>query len=213
MTSRLVLIKTALVLLFIPLVLNSAHAFQALKEDNQHIRVWNKFAMDTLELHKKITAGKKLEVKSSLGGYADDKNFYQEQQYFDHGHLISQVQWEKQNLTRLHSIEVYIRDNKGRVVRDFIAAYLPHYHNAPTQTLVSFHHYNGNLHAFRSFDASGFRVLERCTGKNKNGKDVNIILDEDELNEDPDNVMKSSDYKQCFTGLTQTRLGKYIIPQ
>lgn len=213
MTMRTQIIKTTLVFLSLPLMLSSAYALQSLKEDNKHIRTWNKFALDTLKLHKKITTGKKLTVKTRTGGYAHDKKFYKEERYFDHGRLVSQVQWERENPTRLHSVEVYIRDEKGRVMRDFIAAYLPHYHNAPTQTLVSFHNYNGKLHAFRSFDASGYRVLERCNGKNKKGEQVNIMLDEDELDENPDNVMNSSDYKQCFAGLKQASLGKYIIPQ
>jgi hypothetical protein len=123
------------------------------------------------------------------------------------------VQWEKDAPDQLHTIEVYIYDEKGRVSRDYMAAYLPHYHNAPTQTLISFHHYSDQLHAFRTFDASGDRILERCEGKNKQGQLVNFLLDEDELYEDPDNVQTSADYKSCFAGLTQTQLGKYILPQ
>ena len=213
MTLREVVTKTTLVFLLLPLMLNYAYALQSLKEDNEHIRRWNQFALDSLKLHKKMTAGKDLIVKTRIGGYADDKDFYKEESYFEHGRLVSLVQWEKENPTRLHSIEVYVRDKKGRVIRDYIAAYLPHYHNAPTQTLISFHHYNGDLHAFRSFDASGYRVIERCTGKNSQGQEVNILLDEDELDENPDNVMNGSDYKQCFSGLKQTRLGKYLVPQ
>lgn len=212
MNHKFVMLRTVLFLSLASLMMTWVYAFEPMKEDNQHIRTWNKFAMDCLELHKKLTGGKHLDVKTRIGGYAHNKDFYKEERYFDNGHLVSQVQWERENPTRLHSIEVYLRDKNGRVMRDFIAAYLPHYHNAPTQTLISFHHYNGGLHAFRSFDASGYRVLERCNGKNKKGEVVNIILDEDELAEDPDNVMNGSNYKQCFAGLKQTRLGKYLIP-
>lgn len=188
-------------------------AAEPMKGDNIHVRVWNKFANDTLNLHKKLTAGKKLQVKTSTGGYAHAKDFYIENRYFENGRLISQVQWEKDAPKQLHTIEVYIHDEKGRVVRDFMAAYLPVYHNAPTQTLISFHQYNNQLHAFRSFDATGDRIIERCTGKNKKGQPVNFILDEDELYNDDDGTMLSSDYKECFAGLKQNSLGKYIIPQ
>lgn len=188
-------------------------AIEAMKQDNKHIRSWNKFASDTLALHKKLTAGTNITVKSGTGGYANLENFYLEKRYYNNNRLISKVQWEKENPEQLHTIEVYIYDVEGRVIRDFSAAYLPFYHNAPTQTLISFHHYNGQLHAFRSFDASGDRILERCTGTNKKGQKVNFILDEDELYEESDGFMLSAEYKQCFDGLKQNNAGKYIIPQ
>lgn len=190
-----------------------ASATEPMKGDNKHVRTWNKFADDSLTLHKKLTDGKKLKVKTQIGSYANVKDFYIEHRYFDKGNLISQVQWEKDNPKQLHTIEVYVHDKQGRVVRDFMAAYLPFYHNAPTQTLISFHHYNNNLHAFRSFDASSDTILERCTGKNKKGQAVNFILDEDDLYNDDDGIIGSADYNECFVGLKQDKLGKYIIPQ
>lgn len=113
----------------------------------------------------------------------------------------------------LHTIEVYVHDKLGRVVRDYTAAYLPFYHNAPTQTLISLHHYNNKLHAFRSFDASGDTVLERCEGKDSKGQTVNLLLDEDDLLYDNDGIMDSAEYKQCFAGFKHDKLGKYILPQ
>lgn len=202
-----------LLVLLIPFTAGLVSATEAMKEDNIHVRVWNKFANDTLNLHKKLTAGKNLQVKTRIGSYANVKDFYVEQRYLDNGRLISQVQWEKENPKTLHTIEVYLHDKKGRVIRDFLAAYLPFYHNAPTQTLISFHHYSGHLHAFRSFDASGDTVLERCNGKDKNGQEINLLLDEDDLINDPDDLIGSKDYNACFTGLKQNTLGKYINPQ
>ena len=110
-------------------------ATEVMKNDNKHVRVWNKFADDTLKLHKKLTKDKQLQIKTSIGSYANVKDFYIEYKYFRKDKLISQVQWEKGNPTTLHTIEVFLHDSKGRVVRDFMAAYLPFYHNAPTQTL------------------------------------------------------------------------------
>ncbi|MCK5385729.1 MAG: hypothetical protein KAJ39_00990 [Gammaproteobacteria bacterium] len=200
-------------ILIIPFMSSVVFATEAMKGDNKHVRVWNKFANDSLALHKKLTDGKKLQVKTSIGSYANVKDFYVEYRYFDKGKLISQVQWEKDDPKTLHTIEVFVHDKQGRVIRDFMAAYLPFYHNAPTQTLISIHHYTGNLHAFRSFDASGDVVLERCTGKNEKGQDVNMLLDEDDLINDPDDLMGSKEYNSCFDGLKQEKLGKFIIPQ
>jgi hypothetical protein len=200
---------------FLALIFAATPVFAAepMKEDNKHVRVWNQFAQDTLKLHKQLTAGKNLQVKTRVGSYANVKNFYIERRYFSKGKLVSQVQWEKDNPETLHTIEVYLHDQKGRVTRDFVAAYLPFYHNAPTQTLASFHHYNGNLHAFRSFDASGYKVLERCNGKDSKGQVVNLLLDEDDLLNDPDDLLSTKEYRACFEGLKQQQLGKYITPQ
>ena len=210
--------KHILSILSIPLTVTifsftTVFATEPMKEDSTHVRVWNKFASDILRLHQRLTSGKDLQVKTRIGSYANVKNFYIEHRYFNKDKLISQVQWEKDNPETLHTIEVYVYDDKGRVIRDFLAAYLPFYHNAPTQTLASFHHYNGSLHAFRSFDASGDKVLERCTGKDSKGQEINLLLDEDDLINDPDELIGSKDYLACFTGLKQQQLGKYIIPQ
>jgi len=202
-----------IIIFILPLVFSNAFAAESIKGDNQHVRVWNKFASDSLKLHKKLTEGKNLEVKTRIGSYANVKDFYIENRYLDNGKLVSQVQWEKDDPKTLHTVEVYLRDSKGRVVRDFMAAYLPFYHNAPTQTLISIHHYNGELHSFRSFDASGEVVLERCGGKNTQGQTVNLLLDDNDLIYDPDEVIGTKEYKACFAGLKQTTLGKYIIPQ
>ncbi len=213
MFRLLELYKIAFFISLILFVFSIASATEESKEENEHARVWNKFANDCLKLHKKLTDGKDLQVKSSKGTYINMDGFYTEHRYLDDGRLISQVQWENGDQELLHTIEIYIHDNKGRVIRDFISAYLPSYHHAPTQTLISFHHYHGDLHSFRTFDASGDTVLERCTGKNKKGESINFILDEDDLYNDYDNIMESVDYIECFSGLQQTRLGKYIVPQ
>ena len=190
-----------------------ASATEPMKSDSTHVRVWNKFMDDSLALHKKITSGNDIEIKKSIGGYAQIKNFYTEYRYYKKGRLISQVQWEKDNPEQIHTIEVFLHDEKGRLVRDFMAAYLPYYHNAPTQTLITFHHYNGDLHAFRSFDASGDTTLERCVGKNEKGQSINMILDEDDFFNEDDDTMETLEYQECFAGLKQNKLGKYIIPQ
>ena len=193
----------------------SLHA-AALRGNNEHARKWNKFADDVLALHNKLVEQKKTTVKRRLGGYFQNENFYKEEAYYDaaNNKLISRVQWEREQPDNLHIIEVFIRDDQGRVTRDYIAAYLPNYRNAPTQTLVSLHAYNGKLHAFRSFDATSDLILERCTGK-LHGREVNLLLDEDEIYEalegDSD-VMEQTEYKACFKGMPN-KVGKYLTPQ
>lgn len=189
---------------------------EKMKGDNVHARTWNKFASDILTLHKRIAKSKKLKKVTEVGGYFGNPDFYNEEIYIDKksGKLISRVQWERENPSNLHTIEVYIRDKEGRLIRDYAAAYLPNYRNAPTQTLVSFHIYNGKLAAYRTFDASGDRIGERCVGT-LNGKEVNFLLDEDEIYQALDGFsdrMEQPDYKACFKGLRE-QPGKYLTPQ
>jgi len=182
------------------------------KEPNKHIITWDAFAKNVLALHKKLIRQTRVIKKTKTGGYAHKPDFYIEESYYDaRTHkLISKVQWEKANPGVLHTIEVYLYDDKGRVTRDYTAAYLPDYHRAPTQTLISLHHYRDGLHAFRTFDASGYTIDEGCRGRFQ-GQEVQIILDEDEI-ADGAPEMKTPEYKACFEGL-QTSAGKYLIPQ
>ncbi|MFV1983745.1 MAG: hypothetical protein ACC657_09425 [Thiohalomonadales bacterium] len=188
---------------------------ESMKEDNVHVRKWNNFATDLYELHKKQTANKKITLKSKKGGYATNKEFYLEKEYFDEqGKLLSRIAWELENPENIHVIEVFIYNKDDKVIRDYSAAFLPEYRNAPVQTLISLHQYNKGLHAFRSFDASGDRILERCEGK-YNGKEISFMLDEDELYElmgDKKGFMYSQDYKLCLDNL-QEDLGKYLSPE
>lgn len=207
------LILPILCLLAAPL---QAAQSQALKEDNHHIRRWNAFAGNLVRLHEKLIGRQIHVIKTRMGGYAHLPEFYKEYKYINKktGKLISRLQWEKAWPDNLHTIEVYIYDEYGRVIRDYSAAYLPDYRNAPTQTLISFHAYNGLLHAFRTFDATGDHIVDRCTGR-YNAKAINILLDEDELYEGrfaKNGVMQSDTYKACFKGLPATA-GKYLIPQ
>lgn len=193
-----------------------SHADEKTQVDNKHVRTWNKFADDILLLHKRLIGLTAHTVKTRIGGYSNIKDFYKEDSFYDkqNDKLISRIQWERDNPKALHTIEVFIRDELGRVIRDYTAAYLPTYRNAPVQTLVSFHQYNDDLHAFRTFDASGARIVERCTGK-LNNKEVNMILDEDEIYdalEGNSTIMEQADYQACFDGLT-AQPGKYLTAQ
>lgn len=207
-------VRLLLIMVFIlPVSLSVA---VAVKVDNKHVRTWNAFADNTLKLHRKLIKGKEVKIETSVGGYSGMPDFFQEEKFMDKktGKLISVVQWERENPEVMHTIEVFVHNKKGQIIRDYVAAYLPAYRNAPTQTLVSFHKYNGKLHAFRSFDASGEIIVERCEGSYK-GQEVNLLLDEDEIYAALDGnskAMEQPDYKACFKGL-RDEPGKYLRPQ
>jgi hypothetical protein len=196
------------------LFMGAVQAAEPLKQDNQHVITWNRFAQQVYHLHRQLTQTPGISKQTHVGGYAQMPEFYREERFYQGDRLISKVQWEQDHPERFHTVEVFIHDDQGRVIRDYIAAYLPTYRNAPTQTLVSLHRYQDQLHAFRSFDASGYRVIERCTGS-LNGQNVNLLLDEDEIYEalgDSRGTMASEIYQACFGDL-QTEAGKYLTPQ
>lgn len=196
------------------LLVGTGHAAESMKEDNQHVRSWNAFAENVYQLHQKLSQVDGVSTKTRIGGYAQMPEFYREERFYIGERLISKVQWEKAQENVLHSIEVFIHDDQGRVIRDYTAAYLPTYRNAPTQTLISLHRYHDQLHAFRSFDATGYRIIERCTGRLE-GREVHILLDEDEIDEalgDPKSIMASVEYQACFGDL-QAEAGMYLLPQ
>jgi hypothetical protein len=200
--------------LFGLLLVGTGHAVEPMNEDNQHIRSWNAFAENVYQLHQKLSQVDGVTIRTRFGGYAGMPEFYREEQYYLGDRLISKVQWEKAQDKVMHSIEVFIYDDQGRVIRDYTAAYLPTYRNAPTQTLISLHRYHDQLHAFRTFDASGYRILERCTGRLE-GREVNLLLDEDEIAEAlgvPGSIMDSDEYRACFGDL-QAEAGMYLLPQ
>ena len=82
-----ILNKIIISILIIPFIFSVASATESMKGDSKHVRVWNKFANDSLSLHKKLTEGKKLQVKTRVGSYANVKDFYVEHRYFDKGKI------------------------------------------------------------------------------------------------------------------------------
>ena len=188
----------------------------AMKEDKKHVNSWNNFADQLLVLHKKQIAKYDTRTSEKSGGYADSPDYYNEITYADKktGQLISMVQWEKRNPKNVHSLEVYVFDDKNRVIRDYTVAYLPYHRNAPIQTLINIHGYNKKLHAFRQFVGSSDVIYQYCEGSFE-GKEVQMRLFEDDLvatDYDARQLLKSPVYKACFSRIRE-RPGKYIQPQ
>jgi hypothetical protein len=184
--------------------------------DDQRVRQWNAFADSLYRLHKQQTAGRQIRETEQIGGYARLEGFYREVSYHDaaSGRLLSRIQWERDNPERIHTIEVYVYDDRGRLVRDYMAWYLPNFRNAPRQTTINLHHYDGELHGWRQFDASDNRIYERCS-RLPDGKVVLELWGEDRIShaeENPRGVMNSPEYRRCFGGLQKTA-GRYLMPQ
>jgi hypothetical protein len=208
---------------------------QARAATDQHSRTWNAFVDQLYDLHKRTIAEHQTREERRIGGYFRHPEYYEEVKYFDRasGQLLSMVQWERppeggwlepllslfqdppplESRDRLHSIAVYVYDDQGRVLRDYSATFLPDYRGAPTQTLIFLHAYPGDLHAMRSYDASGNLTYESCEGS-LNGSKVEIDLDEDQMaleRDKADGIMHSAAYRSCFGSLSQ-EAGEYLEP-
>jgi len=178
----------------------------------------NWFVQATYDLHLKIVEGREVHTKRSMGGYAQYPEFYEEVAYHDadSGRLLSTIKWEREHPDRIHAIEVLRYDDQDRLTRRFTAWYMPERRDSPRSTWISLYAYNGDLVAYRQFDATDLKVSEICEGT-REGKKVSISLwDTLEIanaESDPESVMYTPEYRACFKGLSAKSAGKYLIPQ
>lgn len=186
---------------------------------DEPVRRWRQFMDDVYALHRRLIAGRAVQVTRSVGGYARHPGYFRDEVYTDGvtGRVITRLQRVSQTPAQLHSIEVFIHDRRGRVVRDYSARYLPDARNAPWSATVSLYAYpHDGLTAFRSFDADDYPVQEVCRGRHR-GKDVDIALDEfDRLREERKpggGVLGSPLYRLCFRDLPLKSAGRYLKPQ
>ena len=194
----------------------NADQLQSFGENQQHVQSWNRFANSLYGYHKQLLDNKKIRKgKSRIGNYARHPDFYTETEYRDprNGQLRSRISRERKDPNNIHIMELFFYDKKGRVSRDYTAAFLPKFRNAPIQTLISLHHYTNGLHSFRVFDASGTRIYEVCKGS-LHGKAVAISMDMDDIaiaKDQTDGILSSTAYKACF-GPIRTSVGEYKLP-
>lgn len=193
-----------------------ADELKAVAVDEKQVAQWNGFADKLYQFHQRQLQGRETKRAERLGGYHELPNFYREVSFYDAKteQLLSRVQWESQQPEVIHQIEVFVYDNQGRVVRDYLARYLPVYRNAPRQTLINLHHYDKDVHGFRQFDASDNRIYEKCSAR-RSGTKVLIELNEDEIERAEANngeLTKSGTYRRCFGNLQKTA-GIYLAPQ
>lgn len=209
--------RTIIAIVSVFFVMATAHAAESLKEDKQQVKSWNQFADAMYELHQRRMKKYDVITSEKIGGYYNDPDYYREVTYRNKktGNILSRIQWEKDNPDVIHVIEMFFHDDEGRVVRDYTAAYLPGYRNAPVQALVAFHAYNGDLHAFRSFDANGEAVFERCEGQFQ-GKSIDLAYEDGDIEIMRRNPKQGEAvtpvYQSCFKGLPENA-GKYLDPK
>lgn len=189
----------------------------SLKVDQAQVDAWNAFAEALYEVHQQRLQQHTVRTSERIGGYGGylgEPDFYREVRYYDagSGRLLSRIQWERKRPDVIHMIEVLFYDGKARVQRDYLAAYLPRFRNAPVQTLINFHNYDDGLHAFRQFDASGHRIYEQCNGTYFGDK-VSLSLEEWDMQPYADNpeLFDSPAYLACFEPLP-LRAGPYLNP-
>lgn len=197
---------------------DAADKQSSLGVNEQQVRAWNVFADSLYKLHTHLVKTYDVRSQERIGGYggvSGGANFYKEVRIYDtkSERLLSQIRWETAHPDHIHTIEVFIYDESGRLIRDYAAAYMPVFRNAPFQTLINIHYYNQNLHAYRQFDASDALIYEQCKGRLLD-QAVNISLDEDQIPVDaasiPDTHIRRS-YSACFTALPTTA-SPYLNP-
>jgi hypothetical protein len=197
---------------------NAADKQSSVQVNDQQVHAWNVFASSLYELHQHLVKTHDVRSQQRIGGYGGVSagvNFYKELRTYDSksGKLLSQIRWETAHPDRIHTIEVFIYDESGRLVRDYAAAYMPVFHNAPFQTLINLHYYNQDLHAYRQFDASDVLIYEQCKGRLLD-QPVDISLDEERIPADaasiPDTRMRRT-YSACFAALP-TSARPYLNP-
>jgi hypothetical protein len=182
------------------------------------VAAWNRFAEELLQLHRRQIAGKKIEQTETVGGYAGLPRFYREVTYVDADskRVLSRIQWEREQPERVHTIEVYLYDEHGRVSRDYMAWYLPQRRNAPRDTAINLYHYADGLRGWRQFDASDRRTYEKCSVWRDDKEQKTLIeLSEGALEEAIDNPKSIADrasYERCFAGLASSA-GRHLNPQ
>lgn len=186
---------------------------QTLDVEEDRVATWNRFAASVCALHGERLAAhevRRMERTGEYGGTMAKGHYYREASYTDarSGALLGRVRTDRDRPEELHSVEINIHDADGRVLRDYAAIYLPWSQNAPIRTFINLHGYNGELHAYRQFDASGQRLYERCTGRHA-GMAVDLSLYEDEIRPE---VVVTEIYRSCFSAIPDTA-GVYRIPQ
>ncbi len=214
MATQLIFRKVILFLSLILPLLGVAYATGAerLTVSEQRVAVKNNFVTNLLKLRQSLLDKHAVTNKTRTGGYANYPDYYLEETSFykNTDRVLSVVQREKANPENLHALEVYLYDAQDRVMRDYSASFLPNAHNAPVQTLISLHIYNGKYHAFRTFDAFGTRLYERC----ERGDEILMQFDADAIEDrlhGANSPANTELYQSCFKNLAEAA-NEYLTP-
>jgi hypothetical protein len=197
----------------------AADQVRTVSVQEDQVTAWNKFAERVHQLHRSQLQGRKIEQAEEFGGYRGLPRFYRQVTYrdADSKRVLSQIQWEREQPDRIHSIEVYVYNVEGRLLRDYMAWYLPHRRNAPRATAINLYHYDDDVRGWRQFDASNERTYEKCS-EWRDGKEQRTLIELSEdklieaLAEPTKGVLASALYQRCFASLTDTA-GRYLEPK
>lgn len=170
------------------------------------------FTAQLFALHEKIVASGKLAVTGTEGRYEGEmaKPYgYREIVYkaADSGATVSRIRWDAARSGILDELAVNVLDDRGRVIRDYAVIYLPWMLNVPVRTFINLHAYNGALHSYRQFDATGNRTYEQCRGSLGKEK-VNLSLEPEDIKP----IAETPAYRACFSGLPASP-GAFLTPQ
>lgn len=212
MISRIAFSVTISLLTSINPAVSAGPAVIEMTENQSQVNQWNRFSDAIYELHKKNIEGRKIREKEEYGSWGGEfaRHFtYRDVSYQDaeSGRLLSRIRRDAEKPDNIQTIEVYVHDKSGRVIRDYAALYLPWGRNAPVRTFINLHQYREGVHGFRQFDASGDRLYEECRGKLA-GHEVNISLEDYQIDS---KVISSKTYQSCFQDLPKTA-DDYLIP-
>lgn len=197
----------------------AADRVRAVSVQEDQVMAWNRFAEGVLRLHHSQLQGRRVEQSEELGGYRGLPRFYREITYRDaeSRRVLSRIQWERERPERVHSIEVYVYDPQGRLLRDYLVWYLPQARNAPRATAINLYHYDDGLRGWRQFDASNERTYEKCS-EWREGKEQRTLIElsehrlEEALAEPDKGIAASALYQRCFASLANTA-GRYLEPK
>ncbi len=176
---------------------------------------WNRFADAVYALHERQIESRDVIPHERVGSYVDFPKFYKEVTYKDatDKRILSRIRWETRPPGNIHTMEVFVYDESGRLLRDYVVSYLLTHRNAPFVTLINLHGYADHAHGYRQFDASGEKLYEQCV-VTRDGRETRIEIHDDEFpfaHEPPLEVMTTAEYKSCFDEVP-VKLGRYADP-
>lgn len=171
----------------------------------------NAFANALVKLSDYLIKQQPVISRQSYGGYGgitSDLKFYKQTRNIDKNteQLISNVRWETKHPENLHSVDVYVYDDQGRLIRDYSASYLPVNRRAPFQTLINLHYYHDDLHSTRQYDALDNILSEDCIGT-YNNKRVRFGFDYEDIPDTLDDIEDKElrqAYRACFKDVPTT---------
>lgn len=199
--------------------LAAADEVRTVSVQEDQVTAWNRFAEGVYQLHHNQLQGRKIEQAEEFGGYRGLPRFYRQVTYrdADSKRVLSRIQWEREQSDRIHSIEVYVYSAEGRLLRDYMAWYLPHRRNAPRATAINLYHYDDGVRGWRQFDASNERTYEKCS-EWRDGREQRTLIELSEdklveaLAEPGKSVVASALYQRCFASLADTA-DRYLEPK